>query len=740
MIENKNNYKKLFISQSLKTCSDFYQTSKFRTFSYNMKKKQNFNTRILSNYIKNHRNINKKYFDSFHKSLINRKLLLNPKFMEIDNNICYTDRNSITKQSHNNEKKKQIINKNNFQKLFITNDYDFITYRKKPINKSLKKLLLNENNIPNFEKFEKKNNNFHNIHSNIFLPINLNKMNNNKYTDIFCHTISDFIEEIKMVRKVKFINNIKTEQHKLVSSLVGLQDEHIDLTIHSLTNSIKLLDSYNLSFANYNKFLISEIKKEKKILENYIIDENIIKEQVLLLEKKFDDLMLEFEILNNFNVLLGAVKNRTRIANNDSSSKSFAEKTKERLRKKILYHKQNTGNFSSSRRLISKKKSIISNKVYINESPLKMKASTKSVSKMEKIEKKSQKKVKFQTILFLKPSNTNIKNATNDNNVNNANNANNANNGNNDNNANNVNNTSNVSNIKKVRRKFKRLNSLQPREIVDKKNIDNCKDKNIQFNNYDIHKELKMISDNILNLIEKYNDNECYIISYKLLFDKELNSINAMKMNQLIKEKQYFLDYNKKYNALLISKCKLLKCQKNDYSLFIYIYRKLNEIILLIKNYKIKRYQKIIDKLISVYDKNSIFNQYNNEKTGQYFRREFLEKELINYLYRVFIIIEKLVYKLIEGKNIYLKSNYYSERIEYYENKMDNDKKICNNRFKRDEESLRRKRINEKTKKKWEKILFKPRRKVVDKVFSDTHKKQKQKQETVNEMENLLFY
>ena len=62
-------------------------------------------------------------------------------------------------------------------------------------------------------------------------------------------------------------------------------------------------------------------------MDNYIVDENIIKEQVILLEKKFDDLMIEFEILNNFNSLFKAVKERARINNNDLLSKTFAEKT-----------------------------------------------------------------------------------------------------------------------------------------------------------------------------------------------------------------------------------------------------------------------------------------------------------------------------------------------------------------------------------------------------------------------------
>ena len=356
---------------------------------------------------------------------------------------------------------------------------------------------------------------------------------------------------------------------------------------------------------------------------------------------------------------------------------------------------------------------MIQNKSNENETSINYITSNKSITKFDKIDKKSTRnKIKHQTILEIKSNTVSIE----------------------------------------QKKKIDRLNSFQPSSISQKRNIDNYNFKQnnntniqiskIQFNNYDIHKEFKIILDNILDLIEKYNDNECYIISFKLLFDKETNSINALKLNQQIKEKTNILDYSKKYNILLISKLKLLKCQKNDYSLFIFIYHKLNENIDLIKDYKVKKYQHLIDQFVNIYDKNTIINQYNTEKNRKNYKREYLEKELINYLYKVLLLFEKLEYGLIEGKNNYLKNNYFSERIEEYENKMDNAKKLFNNRFKRDEDKLRRKKINEKTIKKWNKILFKPIRKVVEnhQMLSSSQKKQIKNQENVNEIENLLFY
>ena len=107
--------------------------------------------------MKNHRKITKKYLESFHKSLISKKLSSYPKFIELENNIYYSDRNYTTKESHTNENTAQIIDKNNFKKIFLTNDYEPTTHRKK-INKSVKKLLLNDiiqkkGNIKPLEKF-----------------------------------------------------------------------------------------------------------------------------------------------------------------------------------------------------------------------------------------------------------------------------------------------------------------------------------------------------------------------------------------------------------------------------------------------------------------------------------------------------------------------------------------------------------------------------------------------------------
>ena len=684
MNHGKINLRQLFICHSLKTCTDFYKSLKFANFTKTIKTIKKKNSEISNSFKNrtiNNNNKQTKFFNSFHKSFIHKKLSSNPKYVEIESRICSTDRGQKFKNIIENDKNKNSILKHNLKKIFLTNDY------KNQRNKGKKHILIKTEN--NDTEIAKKNLNL-NIHSNIFLPFNLKRFRNHDYPDILCPKLEDFIEDIKMVRTVKFINNIKVEKQKTQNASVGLEIEKADIIMNSLSNSLKLLNSYNTSFTNYNKYLVNEIKKEKYILNNYVIDENIIKEQVELLEKKFDDLLLEFEILKNFKNLFIAIKSKTKIKYNNLSNKTFSEKYKEKIKQNFLFHKKKTNSLSSkelfNKRSSPRKKSRILRNIKQNEFSmiLKNKKSSQSVKK-EKLEKKEEKKSerkqkKHQTIL----------------------------------------NTKNNDNFKNEIKKLERFNSIQPSALNIKNNLENIINnqkkkkatKKVKFENYDVKRELKLIVNNLLKKIDKYNNIEYRIIYYKLLFDKENNSLDILMRNQLIKESINNLNFSKNYYSLLTSKYNLLKSQSNDYSLFILIYKKTNEMIDSIIDFKVKKYQNIINKLISLYDNNKLLIQYNNEKNRNKTLRAHLEEELINYLYKLFIVIEKLIHELIQGRNNYLSNHYYSEQIEKYENKMDNAKKIFNIRFKRSEELLRRKKINEDAIKKWNKIIYLPYKKV----------------------------
>ena len=739
MYIDKKNLKHLFISQSLKTCSDFYQTPNFRMFSYNNKKKDKKNSyfsKIIRTKTINIDDTAIKFFDSFHKSLMHRKLSSNPKYIEMNHKICHTtnsnpkyiemeNKNCNTTRSQKEQLKekyseKKSILKNNLKKLFLTNNNESLKKRKTKF-----KLIDENKNISSHKRINI------NIKSNIFLPYNENKYIKKDYPDVLFPKINDFIEDIKLIRTVKFINNIKTAQKNYEFSQVDLEGEKYDVTINSLTQSIKLLKSYNSCFTHYNKFLIGEINKEKNILNDYIIKKNIVEDQVMILQKKFDDLILELENLSNFKNLFSAIKNRIKIKNNNLSNKTFAELTIEKLKEKFLINKKSTTIHMSTKLLTTKrkihKKNIHSTKKIKEEdafilfdSPLKnsvnkrnVKNSVKKIDKESKLESLDNTQVPIHKIRRKLKKNQTVINIDFHN------------------------------KYKNEERKIERLNSYQASPNINISNMNNSyknkiKAPKVKFEKFDVQKELDSLTNNILNLIKKYNDNDHFNRYYKLFFENEGNSI--LERNQQLRDNINYLNFCKNYNVLLISKLKIAKNQNNDSSLFIFIYHKINELVVSIQNYKIKISQRLLDKINNSYDKNKLLYQYKIEKNRNESYKAFLEKELINYIYKMITLFERLLYELIQGKNKYLSNNYYSERIEEYENKMDNAKKIINNRFKRNEEILRKKKINEDTIKKWYKILYKPFKKVAHdyKISVKTKKQKLQNQE--NENENLLFY
>ena len=708
MNSGRRNWKKLFLSPTLKTCSNFYQTPEFRTLSYKLRKMNDTHT-DFSTFLKTHTSFNfysnKNSMQSFHKTLMHKKLHSNPKFIEMER-MCYTERNSKEKIRDKNNIRN--IHKDNF---FLTNnneiyntdrtifDYNFETH------KDLYKLL----------ELEKSNNNkIHSLNksnllsSNLFLKFNGKKYLNSNYPEALFPKVSDFIEDIKMVRTVKYINNLKQEKQKHEYAMAGLDNETTKLTVHSLVNSFKLLKNFKSSYITYNKYLINQINREKNKLDNYIADENSVKEEVILLQKRFDDLMVEYEILTNFKNLFIAIKNKTKIMSSNTSGKSFADEVKERIKQQIAFERQNTVNINS---VSSKKRNIgILRKPTFRQKNEKEKENLLTISKqmsntnLNKIQKKDRTQNKHATVI----------------------------------------NTLNYKKNEKIKT-MERFNSLQPFSTGKINKIENFLQKNSSSNSipslplaqYDIQKEIKIIENNILESIENYNYLESDIIYLKLLFSKEKGLMNDLIIH-LIQDRINQLDYCKKYNIILNNRYKLLINRNNDYSLFFLIYRKLNKLLGEAVTYKVQKFKLIIDDMKNIYDKNKLYYQYKVEKNE--YRRAYIIKQLVKYMYKVLILVEKIELELIQTKNNYLKSNYYSEQIVKYANKMDISKKLFNSKFKRNEELLRREKINQNTIKNLNRIIYKPKRKVAQShQVIDPHKKRKKIIPHENE-NDMIFY
>ena len=669
-------YKNLYKYNFIHLYESVYGSSKPKFISYRNKYINNFSTecqKVSKTQIKF--NSPSKNFPSFHKSLLHLKLSINPKFKN-DEKICYTERSP--------EKKKEIEKfKNIYKRIFLTN----LDEHKKRNNLIMTPLITDYQT-----KFDKNYNNdkYISIPANTFLHFK-----KNKYLyflpDVINEKISDFIDETKMLRNLKYINTLKKERQKRKTALLELIKDENDLEINSYKKSINLINIYKRCFGDYNKFLINEIKKEKKLLNDYNIFKNSLEDQVNILQKQFDDIINELEIVNNFKLIFTAIKNKTKIEDCAKLSKIFIEELKKKLKNKTFIPTKIVNlSYTKKKTTINKKKLSRSRRLSIGSFK-----ENKNPTNINENDKPLDKRKIFRKTLTI------------------------------------------ITVPKKTKRKIERLNSYQPSTELRKKNFEN----NLNKDNldYDVERNERAIINNILNFVDKYNGVNENIIHLKVMLEKEENLLQNMLNNKLINNQSFELTYAKNYNKILKEKYKFLCYHNNDYSLHLAIYHKINRTISSVISFKIKKFSHLIDKFKSLYDKNILFYTYKTLSDKHESRKIYFEKEIINYIYNALTLIERLQFELINKKNEYLNNNYYQEQILEYENKMDMNKKIINNREKRMKELLRKKELFEKAIEKSNKTIFKPFRKV-PKVYPMKSKKALNIKDKNDENEEFLLY
>ena len=591
-----------------------------------------------------------KNFKSFHKSLLHLKLSINPKYKDNDN-ICYTDRR--TKQ------KKEIENfKNTYEKIFLTNTDDKNIKTSKFNNYKQLQLITDYNTKT---KQDNKKDKYLSIPSDTFLSFRKNK---HIYflPDIINEKISDFIDDAKMIRNLRFINTIKVERQKRINALSDLRLEQFEILKDSLERSKKYIDIYKKVFADYNKYLINEIKKEQKLLYDYNVYKTKLENEVNILQKQFNDIIKELEVVNNFKLIFTAIKNKTKIEDSNKLSKKFIEDLLKKLHNEILIKRKNISystkkkttinkiNFRKSRRLSIG--SLIGNENIVNS------------SENEKIKEQKRMVRKMMTIITTK---------------------------------------------KKTKKQMQRFNSYQP-ELDKKKKTERILNKDNL--DYDIDKNENIIVNNILKLVQKNDKINSQIVDLKVLSENEESLPQNVINNKLLNIQNMDLLQVKNQNKILTAKYKILHYNNKDYSLHLSIYRKINRMISSVISFKIKNFNDIIDKLRQLYDRNKLYYLYKSKISENKSNNKYFEKELINYIYNALTIIEQLQCELINKKNDYLNNTYYQEMILEYESKMDTAKKIINNREKRNKELLRKQQIYNRAIEKSNKIIFRSFRKV----------------------------
>ena len=613
-------------------------------------------------------NLSRKNFKSFHKSLLHLKLSLNPKYKD-NKYICYTERRS--------KKKKEIENfKNIYEKIFITNTEDNTT----KINHKKQLHLITDYNT------KTKNINYNNhlsIPSNTFIPYK-----KNKYLYILPNVVkekvSDFVEEMKMIRTAKFINTIKIEREKKNFALIRLKFEENEIEMNSLKTSLKLLDIYKKCFVDYNKFLINEIKKEQNLLNQYNIYKKSLEDQVNILQKKFNDIMKEIEVVNNFKQIFTAIKNKKKIEDFTKQSKKYVEELKKKLKKQTLIRKKT----------INRKKTII----------------CKTDRRKSRSRRTSDKDLEL-TMRIINESEKTRKS---------------------------LNRAMSITSLSKdKKKKLERMNSYQISAFEVRKRFDS--EINQDNLDYDVERNENMMVKNILKLINRYNKINTKVIEFKIQLEREENSYDNYKKNILINNQISDLNYLKAYNKSLTSKYKIALYQNNDYFLFFSIYDKINRMIRVVITYKLKDFNHIIDRFRQLYDKNILFATYKSMINEQKSKSLRLDKDIINYLYKALALIEKMHFELMTKRNEYVNNTQFHDQIIEYENKMDMIKRVNNNREKRNKEIMRKQQIYNRAIEKSNKIIFKPLRKVSNDY--PVHIRNKKKINNIEiENEDLLKY
>ena len=206
-------YKNLYKYDFVNLYENMHSPSKPKYISYRNSNKNFLNTEY-QNTNKTQTNYNKtsKNFYSFHKSLLHLKPSTNPKFKN-NENICYTERSS-------NEKKHIQNFKNIYEKVFITNTEE----KKRDINKY-------PQIITDYKtKFNKNllNSDYMSIPSDTFLPFKKNKF---MYflPDIINEKISDFRDDLKLLRTVKYVNEIKIDRQRKNKAFLDLNNEENEI-------------------------------------------------------------------------------------------------------------------------------------------------------------------------------------------------------------------------------------------------------------------------------------------------------------------------------------------------------------------------------------------------------------------------------------------------------------------------------------------------------------------------------
>ena len=287
MIKTPVKWRKLLFSKISNQSPEFYTTPRFLSNNNN-------NKRMIKNIYSciNKSTLNKPLKTKnvkFHRSFLHHKIISNPKYQFL-----------YIKTPLSNPKSSKTAN--NF---FVTN----VTQEEIRTNTDYKPICLTDRTNKNFlySSYYKRNK-FLNVPRNFFFE-QPKSYHNSSYPYKINFNPGEYINEIKLISKNKYLDKLRVDLLQINENKNNWKYDTVKLDLFKLKNIQFLLQKCNKNFRNYYKHIFDELESEKKKLDQIKKTRNQLETDILILEKKKENLQKGLNKLLNMLNLLNEYKN-----------------------------------------------------------------------------------------------------------------------------------------------------------------------------------------------------------------------------------------------------------------------------------------------------------------------------------------------------------------------------------------------------------------------------------------------
>jgi hypothetical protein len=214
-----------------------------------------------------------------HRQMLHSKIASNPKFKKLEIE-CYSCKKE---KPYNNQLEREI---------FLTN------------NNSIQKALKKSRNKGNF--FLKTI--YKNSKNTIIYPESSTRIYMNKYLFDTNKNVKDFINERRLIKKLKYINKLKVELKEKRENEIECDLNLLEYDRILLLKSQMLLKQFETDRNHYNRYLLNELMMHNQILLKLKFKKSMLEGKVTNLKKKIEDLRNKSNVLKEYKNFLLCVK------------------------------------------------------------------------------------------------------------------------------------------------------------------------------------------------------------------------------------------------------------------------------------------------------------------------------------------------------------------------------------------------------------------------------------------------